>query len=89
MSPVKKPGLAFLLSLVVPGAGLCYLDKWGWGIVNFVAVQMVLLAIMVAPLGSEIYEYFHYVMLVLAAASAGIAHAAAGPGMELRRPITR
>lgn len=77
MNTAKKPWVAFVLSLVLPGAGLCYLEKWRWGILNFVVVQAILLSMVLAPLGMEVYEYFHYVLLVLAAGSAGVAHAVA------------
>jgi hypothetical protein len=73
----KKPWIAFVLSLILPGAGLCYLDKWFWGMLNFLIVQAVLLGIVLLPVGQQIYESFHYVLLVLAAASAGVAHAVA------------
>ncbi|HUO33696.1 MAG TPA: hypothetical protein VMU43_01775 [Candidatus Acidoferrum sp.] len=32
---MKKPWLAFLLSLLIVGAGLAYLGKWGWAAINF------------------------------------------------------
>ena len=35
---MKSPLLAFTLSFFLPGAGLCYLGKWGWGIVNLFTV---------------------------------------------------
>lgn len=75
MNGGKKPWVAFVLSLLLPGAGLCYLDRWSWGVLNFLVVQAVLVGLVLAPLGSEVFEYFHYVLLVLAAGSAGIAHA--------------
>jgi hypothetical protein len=77
MNTDKKPWVAFVLSLVLPGAGLCYLERWSLGILNFVVVQAILLSLVLAPLGTEVYEYFHYVLLVLAAGSAGLAHAIA------------
>jgi hypothetical protein len=33
----KKPWVAFLLSILLTGAGLAYLGKWGWAALNFVA----------------------------------------------------
>ena len=33
----KKPWVAFLLSILLTGAGLAYLGKWGWAVLNFVA----------------------------------------------------
>ena len=32
----KKPWVAFLLSILLTGAGLAYLGKWGWAVLNFV-----------------------------------------------------
>lgn len=75
MHATKKPWLAFLLSFVLPGAGLCYADKWGWGVVNFVVVQIALLMALNGPVDSPVYEYFHYLVLILSAGSAGVAHA--------------
>ncbi len=37
MTAQKKPWVAFLLSILLTGAGLAYLGKWGWAILNFVA----------------------------------------------------
>lgn len=36
-STPKKPWVAFLLSILLTGAGLAYLGKWGWAILNFIA----------------------------------------------------
>src|SRR5882724_2662871 len=34
----KKPWVAFILSILLAGAGLAYLGKWGWAVLNlFVA----------------------------------------------------
>jgi hypothetical protein len=33
----KKPWVAFLLSILLTGAGLAYLGKWGWAALNFLA----------------------------------------------------
>lgn len=37
MATPKKPWVAFLLSLLLTGAGLAYLGKWGWAVLNFLA----------------------------------------------------
>src|SRR5690349_18140493 len=49
--PMKKPWVAFLLSFLLPGAGLAYLGKWGWAVLNFVTVLILafLLAAAVPP----------------------------------------
>ena len=31
----KKPWVAFLLSILLTDAGLAYLGKWGWAVLNF------------------------------------------------------
>src|ERR1051325_11905802 len=36
MTTQKKPWVAFLLSILLTGAGLAYLGKWGWAVLNFV-----------------------------------------------------
>ena len=33
----KKPWVAFLLSILLTGAGLAYLGKWGWALLNLLA----------------------------------------------------
>ena len=77
MNARKRPEVAFLLSFLVPGAGLGYLDRWFWAVVNFVVVQGAILILLMLPLGQEVFDYFHYVVLMLLAGSAGIAHAVA------------
>jgi zinc ribbon protein len=36
-STPKKPWVAFLLSILLTGAGLAYLGKWGWAVLNLLA----------------------------------------------------
>lgn len=38
---MKRPKVAFWLSFLLPGAGLCYVGQWGWGVLNFVGVLVV------------------------------------------------
>jgi len=71
---VKKPWLAFVCSLLIPGAGLAYLGRWRAGLVNLcVATAIVAACWLIRPQSS--LDYIHYVILVLAAGSAGLAHA--------------
>lgn len=35
---MKNPWLAFVLNLLLPGAGFCYLKKWKWALLNFTVV---------------------------------------------------
>jgi hypothetical protein len=47
---LKKPILAFILSILLPGAGLAYLGKWLWALYNLAGVVVVnLLAGLVLP----------------------------------------
>jgi hypothetical protein len=73
---MKKPWLAFVFSLLIPGAGLAYLGKWKWALLNFVLVQVPILLIVLKPIPS-LNEHIHYILLALAAGSAGVAHAVA------------
>ena len=71
---------ATLLSFVLPGAGLWYLGRHRKAVVNFVAA---VLASIAGLLWAN--EHVHYVILGIAAGSAGYAHATArtlGPGHE-------
>jgi hypothetical protein len=46
----KKPWVAFLLSVLLTGAGLAYLGKWGWAALNFViAIGIGITAALISP----------------------------------------
>ena len=70
---MKKPFLAFLLSFILPGAGLVYLGKWQWGLLNFAAVLALgVLAVVLLP--EDIFNrYIRYVGYGIAGGSGGIA----------------
>lgn len=71
---MKKPLKAALWSLFIPGAGLWYCGQPGRGIVNFViAVLAPLMGFFTGFLG----EHFQWLILAIAAGSAGFAHATA------------
>jgi TM2 domain-containing membrane protein YozV len=71
-----KPWMAFVLSFLIPGAGLAYLGKWGWAAVNLtVVVAIGAMGAMLFP--QEFSDYVHYPAVLFAAASAGLAHAVA------------
>jgi hypothetical protein len=72
---MKRPWLAFVFSLLIPGAGLAYLGKWKWALLNFVLVQVPILLIVLKPIPS-LSEHIHYILLALAAGSAGVAQSA-------------
>ena len=64
----NKPWLAFLLSFILPGAGLVYLKKWKHGIANFVVVIAIPLFLVLAVGEPTLVEHIHYVFLGLHAA---------------------
>ena len=76
----KNPRVAAVLSFFVPGAGLWYVGRHAWGALNLTAAIVVptVLALVAADWFSQ---YLNYVLLAIAAASAGLAHAVA-----LQRP---
>lgn len=70
---MKKPFLAFLLSFLMPGAGLVYLGKWKWGLLNLALVLAVgALAVFLLP--DNVWgRYIRYVGYGCAGGSAGLA----------------
>jgi hypothetical protein len=71
-----KPTIAAILSFVLPGAGLWYVGRRALAIANLVVATLALTACWLAGSGAVI-DHIHYVALVIAAASAGLAHAVA------------
>ena len=74
---LRKPLIAFVLSFILPGAGLLYLKRWRGGLINLLLVHFVLFALAFGLNDSFVNEHLHYVFLILAAGSAGYAHAVA------------
>jgi hypothetical protein len=56
---MKKPVIAFILSVFIPGLGLAYLGRWIWAVVNFVLFVAVIfiLPFTLAALSIEISAY--------------------------------
>ncbi len=73
----KSSWLAFLLSFVLPGAGLAYLDNW-WSAAMNLAVAILLPIITLTTMPDEILSHIHYLYLVIAVALRARAHAKAG-----------
>ena len=74
---MKSPFLAFILSFLLPGAGLCYLGKWGWGLVNLAVVLAVGVAAALL-LSEEAFEkYIRYMAMGCGGGSGGLAMALA------------
>jgi hypothetical protein len=70
---MKKPFLAFILSFLLPGAGLAYLGKWKWAIVNLVVVFGIGVALVFA-LSEEVYDhYIRFIAMGCAGGSGGLA----------------
>jgi len=69
---MKNRNIAASLNFFVPGSGLWYLGKRRWAIANLFAATGILLS----AGGIEVAaERIHYVILAVAAGSAGLAHA--------------
>lgn len=71
---MKKPAVAAALSFVLPGAGLWYLGRKSWAIANLLGAAVLLFGITAT---GSFSDQIHYVILAVAAGSAGLAHAAA------------
>jgi hypothetical protein len=70
---MKKPFGALLLSFLLPGAGLAYLGKWKWAIINLILVLLVgVLAAFLLP--EDIFErYMRFIAFGCAGGSGGLA----------------
>lgn len=68
---MKRRAIATALSFFVPGLGLLYLHKRAAAVVNLLLAMVI--PILAGLLWSS--EYLHYVLLGIAAGSAGFAHA--------------
>ena len=83
---MKIAWYAFVLSFVVPGAGLAYCHKWAWAAANLALVTLAVAAVVFFFPGSVVYDHIHYLIVALAAGSAGFAHAVATRMMNDRSP---
>jgi TM2 domain-containing membrane protein YozV len=71
---MKKSTIAALMSLVIPGAGLFYCGRVRSGLVNIVVALVVPLVVVWAGFPGE---HVLWLILAIAAGSAGLAHATA------------
>ncbi len=71
---MKKSTVAAVLNFVIPGAGLWYLGRRSWAAANLLGATVLVLGITAA---GQLSEQVHYVILAIAAGSAGLAHAVA------------
>lgn len=60
---MKKPIIAFILSFLLPGAGLVYLGKWKWGFINFGIVLLIGVAAVSLFSDETFYQYCRYISL--------------------------
>jgi hypothetical protein len=74
MQTMKSPARAFLLSFVIPGLGLAYLGKRRSAALNFLVAVFVPVATYLLWPDTSL-DFMHYVVLAIAAGSAGLAHA--------------
>ncbi len=70
---MKKSTIAAVLNFVIPGAGLWYLGRRSWAAANVLGATALVLGITAT---GQLSEQIHYVILAVAAGSAGLAHAA-------------
>lgn len=83
----SRPTIAAFLSFVIPGAGLWYVGRRGMAIANLILATLVLAACWLAGNGTLV-DHVHYVALVIAAASAGLAHAATMQDLRKRDQLS-
>jgi hypothetical protein len=74
---MKSPLLAFTLSFFLPGAGLAYLGKWKWGILNLVIVIGIGVAAALILSDATFDQYIRYIAIDCAGGSGGLAQAMA------------
>ncbi|NQV22949.1 MAG: hypothetical protein HQ518_01165 [Rhodopirellula sp.] len=72
---MKNRTIAATLNFFAPGVGLWYLGKHRWAVGNLIAATGLVLS---AGGVESIAERIHYVILGVAAGSAGLAHAVGG-----------
>ena len=74
---MKSPILAFTLSFFLPGAGLGYLGKWKWAIVNFAVVLLICIAATFILSNEAFDQCSRYIAAGCAGVSGGLASAIA------------
>jgi hypothetical protein len=74
---MKSPLVAFTLSFFLPGAGLAYLGKWKWAIVNLAVVLLIGVAAAFILSDATFDQYIRYIAIGCAGGSGGLAQAMA------------
>ena len=74
---MKRPTLAFTLSFLLPGAGLAYLGKWKWGVLNL-GIVLLIGAVAAFFLSDDAFgRYIRYIGIGCSSGSGGLAQALA------------
>ena len=73
----KKPWLAFLLSFLLPGAGLAYLGRWGLAALNLVVVLSIGVILALCLPEEQFDKWISPIAAGLGAGSGGFAKALA------------
>ena len=93
MHSVKSPLLAFVLSFFLPGVGLWYLGRWGWGLVNLVVLLAVAFAfqrVLARPSGEGLWlGWLRITFIVLGVGSGAVAASVARRVNRERYPDLR
>ncbi len=71
---MKKPFVAFLLSFLLPGAGLVYIGRWKSALINFAVVLLVGVLAAFVLRDDTFSRYIRYIAFGCAGGSAGLAH---------------
>jgi hypothetical protein len=73
MAPLRRAAIAATFSFLIPGAGLWWLGHRGLAVINLLAA-IVFIGVLWLIASGDLAENVHYLALVAAAASAGVAH---------------
>ncbi len=82
----KSHNTAFILSFLLPGAGLWYLGKWKWGFINFGAVLALGLILSFSLPEEAFFKIIQWVAPGCAGGSGGLAYVIAQQ-MNARVPL--
>jgi hypothetical protein len=74
---MKKPFVAFLLSFIIPGAGLAYVGRWKHAFLNIAVVLAIGIVLAVCLPEATFHEYIRYVAYGISGGSAALAQQAA------------
>ena len=70
---MKKPFVAFFLSFFLPGAGLVYIGRWKWALINLAVVVLVGVLAELILTEEAFGGYMRYIAFCCAGGSGGLA----------------